>query len=1300
MNKCLNTLTIRLVIIWVFLIPGIPLFASDVKFYNANSTYGASMREAFSICKDDNGFLWVSSRTGVFRFSESDYRIYQLPFNTANIISTGIVYANAVLLAYTNNGQLFIYDELHDRFDLLLDLRSLLDFNYISINDIVIDNKQTIWIPTSVGLYTYQQEQLNLVRDELNVDIKYIIPYDESQLFIATEKELKFLNANTQYCESLLSLETNGNYLQISKLFYQKRTGKLWIGTFHDGLFYYNLREKQLVKIPVEYFPRQSVLAIEEYSDSTLFIGIDGQGIWELTDNGDSVLNILKEDVDNPFSLQGDGVYDILPDENKVWVATFSGGLSFFEKESPLVNLIDHKINNPNSLVNNHVNNVLEDKKGDIWFATNNGISRWKSAVNKWDTYYPNKRQEKGQVFLALCEDNQGNIWIGGYSSGFCVLDRNTGEELTFYFQKAGELQSPIEHIYDIFRDSEGDIWLVGIHNVICYLTAEKRFHEYTSQPAISVAELSPGKILLACTYGLLLLDKTSGDLDLLLDGYLIQDLLVVDKEIWLATQGDGLIRYNVESRTSQQITTESGLPSDYVNSILYSGDYLWVGTEKGLCQLTLLGCKIQTYSSVLAFSGFAFNANSCTQLKNGNLIYGTNKGALMFTPDKLYHNQPNGHIFFQDIHVSGRSIRENPGLLRNIPVNNQTNLSLQYYQNTLALELLPIGLSAAGIKFSWKLEGLDTEWSLPSSLQMITYTHIPNGDFQLRIRMYDSTLSQMIDERSLQLHIIPPFWKTWWFRLVIAILILSVFIYLLRAYTNRLQQKHARDKIRFFTNMAHDIRTSLTLINAPVEELNKDPDLSARSRYYLDLATVQSDRLSLVATQLLDFQKVDTGKEQLLLSTVDIVKLLYQRVHIFETSAKKKKIELIVSSNRDNYITAIDEVKIEKVIDNLLSNAIKYSYPDSQVKIALLFTGKEWSLAVEDDGIGITDEAKSKLFREFHRADNAVNAKIVGSGIGLLLVKEYVAMHEGGVFWESKVNEGSLFKITIPFKEMNVLPEVEFTDILPEDAEINHEPFVVDETNENHKDTHILIVEDNDDLQEFLKVAFQEQYKITTANDGQEAWELISKKNYDLVISDIMMPRMNGFELCERIKFTFETSHIPVILLTALSEKTRQLEGLGLGADDYVTKPFDMSILKQRIRSILINRRIIREKAWRLVTQPEDEQPVLSNKLNDRFVKKAIETIRKNMADPAFGKDEFASVMHVSSSLLYKKLKALTDQSPSDFIKTIRLNYAMELLQSHKYTITEVSELSGFSSSSYFSTVFKKNFGKLPTDV
>jgi CheY-like chemotaxis protein len=267
-------------------------------------------------------------------------------------------------------------------------------------------------------------------------------------------------------------------------------------------------------------------------------------------------------------------------------------------------------------------------------------------------------------------------------------------------------------------------------------------------------------------------------------------------------------------------------------------------------------------------------------------------------------------------------------------------------------------------------------------------------------------------------------------------------------------------------------------------------------------------------------------------------------------------------------------------------------------------------------------------------------------------------------------------------------------------DEQNDNKQSTFEEKNKNKKKKSVLIVEDNNDLQNFLKHSLQSMYDIYVANDGVEAWNTIQKKSPDLIISDVMMPNRDGFELCKLVKSTFETSHIPLILLTALSDKTKQLEGLGLGADDYITKPFDVSLLRQRIITIVSNREIIREKALKLIRQNDNEQPIINNELNDKFVKKALKIVRDNIANSGFGKDEFASAMFVSSSLLYKKMKSLTNQSPSDFIKTIRLDYALELLKSHKYTVTEISELSGFSSINYFSRTFKSYFGRNPTDI
>jgi CheY-like chemotaxis protein len=513
--------------------------------------------------------------------------------------------------------------------------------------------------------------------------------------------------------------------------------------------------------------------------------------------------------------------------------------------------------------------------------------------------------------------------------------------------------------------------------------------------------------------------------------------------------------------------------------------------------------------------------------------------------------------------------------------------------------------------------------------------------------------------------------------------------------YTNRLKQKHTEEKIRFFTNTAHDIRNSLTLIKAPVEELNRETKLSEPGRQYLQIAVEQVRRLSSVVTQLLDFQKVDIGKQQISFSAVNIVKLISTRRLLFESFAKSKNIELVFTSDRLDYVTAVDESKIEKVVDNLISNAVKYSHTESQVRIDLQCDDNKWVLQVKDQGIGISRKAQRQLFKEFYRAENAINSKVVGSGIGLILVKNYVTMHGGSISLESQVNVGSTFQVAIPFRKISV-PET-YPASGPSKDKTQHT--LIGNRIHPSKELKVLIVDDNEDLLNFMRDTLNREFEVITAGDGVEAWEFISKQMPDLIVSDVMMPKMDGFKLCQLLKSTYATSHIPIILLTALSEKAVQLQGLGLGADDYLTKPFDINLLEQRIKTIICNRVVVREKALKLI-KGSSAEPILANELNDKFVRKMLDVVWANISDFDFNKEDFASALNVSSSLLYKKCKSLTDQSPSDFIKTIRLDYAFELLTTHKYTVTEVSVLCGFASPGYFSTVFRKYYGKSPTMI
>ncbi len=582
---------------------------------------------------------------------------------------------------------------------------------------------------------------------------------------------------------------------------------------------------------------------------------------------------------------------------------------------------------------------------------------------------------------------------------------------------------------------------------------------------------------------------------------------------------------------------------------------------------------------------------------------------------------------------------------------------------------------------------------------------HIMNGNYQLHMRMYDNALSLIINEKVFITRITPPFWETWWSRFLLLIVVFGFLFFLLRMYIlYNLKQRNAKDKIRFFTNTTHDIRTSLTLISASIEQMNKMPELSEKSHYFLHLVTEQCKRLDTVSTQLLDFEKVDKGKGQLFLMYTDIVKLIKDRVSLFVTLAAQKHAELIFLSDKESYLTITDKIKTEKIVDNLISNAIKCTLPEGKIEVSLQCEKQRWILKVKGEGLGRSEDPKRKLFKEFYRGENPVNSKMTGSGTGLLLVKKYVTLYGGKISLASKERKGSTFEITIPYLKAGEVNEAVFP---LESEEANQQPMAEPSraiapllSIKKGKRPHLLVVEDNECLRELVKVSFLEDYKVSEAREGVEAWDKIRKEMPDMIVSAIKMPGMDGFELCQLVKSTFETSHIPLILLTSLSEKTKILEGLGLGADDYVTKPFDISILRQRMHSILKNRLIVRDKVWKLIKREDEGEILLNNRRNDEFVRKAVEVVRNHINDREFNKNRFAIEMHVSPSLLYKKLKLLTDQSPTNFIKDIRLNYALELLRTHKYTVTEVSELCGFSSINYFSRTFKKHFNKLPSEI
>lgn len=1273
---------------------------NSIQFYNLNEEYGISLRETNQVCSDDNGFIWISSKMGIIRYTQDDIRVYQLPYETTDVITVRLIYCSGVLYSYTNNGQIFKYNAYKDRFELEVNIAKMMRNPYLLVSGLLVDENNRLWISSTSGLFYYTAD------DGLkSTNIKnyvYSMAWDGSnKIVLAIFKELKIFDTES-FASMTLFQYPDDEVNNVSLLFPDFTKNGLWIGTMENGLYF--LKRSNMALTHVDNIPNQPILTLEEISDSTLLIGVDGQGVWEIDKSTFRVLSTMKEDADNPGSLKGNGVYDIYKDKNnRVWVCTYSGGVSYFNLANPVLSHIRHVANNSNSLVNDDVNDVMEDSSGNLWFATNNGISFFNISTHKWKTFYHNN-EENAQVFLTLSEDNRGFIWAGTYSSGVYVIDSKDGKERKHLSFEETKGQFRNDYVFDIIKDRKGDMWIGGVRgDLILYDTERDTFKSFGNFTVGKLVDYKSNKLLIGTSYGLVLFDKNTGESQTLVEGNIVYDVLLKDGMLWICTSGNGLISYNIATKEEESFTVDDGLPSNFVTSIEFVDNFFWIGTEQGLCRFNEKDKSILTFNALPVVSNVSYNKGAIDVLKNGRLICGTNQGALSFDPQEIKPVKNEGSIFLQELAISGRSVRELEPPLLFKPLNEVENLSLKYFQNTISLEMIPIGVISPGAKFSWKIEELDEDWTKPVNSKILSYSNIASGNYTLRIRMYDSSNTRILAERKIDLKIIPPFWQAWWFRVIVIIFVFSVIIFTMVYYIDHLKKIHSEEKIRFFANTAHDIRTSLTLINGPIEELNKETRLSGKGLHYLHLATEQTQRLLNVVTQLMDFQKSDIGKERISLAMIDVVKAIENRVMMFESYARGKNIEIRFSSNSLSFFTAIDETLVDKVVDNLISNAIKYSYSDTEISVNLQCSESKWVLEVKDQGIGISKKAQRQLFNEYYRAENVVNSKIVGSGIGLLLVKNYVNLHEGKISCDSQLNQGSSFQVAIPTLKLNS-PETELKVTKKEASQpvVSRQelsPSVLNEDDVNELNMKVLIVEDNEYLREFLKSAMEPQFQVYLAEDGEQAWKSIQKKAPDLIVSDIVMPNMDGFELCRKVKSTYETSHLPVILLTALAGKAEQLKGLGLGADDYLTKPFDVSILQQRIRTVVKNREMIREKALKLIKVGE-ESVILENEHNDKFLKHMIEVVHKNISNAQFSKNDFAFAMNVSPSLLYKKIKSLTDQSPTDFIKAVRLNQALDLLRTKKYTITEVSELCGFASVGYFSTVFRKHFGKSPTQM
>lgn len=733
----------------------------------------------------------------------------------------------------------------------------------------------------------------------------------------------------------------------------------------------------------------------------------------------------------------------------------------------------------------------------------------------------------------------------------------------------------------------------------------------------------------------------------------------------------------------------------------------LFLGTENGL---SFYNQKEQTFTNWTreqGLQGANFNPTAGIHTRNGQLIFGSNEGVIIL-PDSLeLPSSFSSHMVFSNLNIMYHPVHP---MEKNSPLTkilDETSfIQLKYDQNTFSMDVSSINFdNPSSILYSWKLEGFYDQWTPPTSNGTIRYTNLSPGNYTLKVRSILLDNQQILEEREIQILVERPFWLTFWAFLIYALFIIGAAYAFLRYQIIKRERKTSEEKINFFTHAAHDIRTPLTMIKAPLSEIMEKESLSENGQKNIQLAMQSTENLAELANNLINFQKEELYSSQTIVTAHELNHYLSNYMHQFDSFARQKDITLSYESSFDSLDVWIDTSKMDSILRNLLSNALKYTPQGGRVSLKAESNKNTWTLFLSDTGIGMNKEDQKKLFKYLFRGYNTANQTTTGCGIGMLLTYRLIENHEGKISFTSTENVGTTFQLTFPIRSKNYQykkEEKEGTDkVLTTEQETAGNITTDIQFTDSQTDEQaplILVVEDNAPLRSFIIHSLSDTYQVEGAGNGQEALDFINERQPDLILSDIMMPVMDGKKMCQIAKSQMETSHIPIILLTALGDKEHILEGLEIKADQYLVKPFDVHILKATIHTLIENRKMLRNRFKSAVTALPEEAPAveLPTSLDDEFIQKVTELVKEGLGKN-FNVDTLCASVNMSRTSFYNKIKALTGIAPAEFIRNIRMQEAALMLKSQRYTVAEVSDKMGFADPKYFTDTFKKFYGVPP---
>ena len=1340
-----------ILLVWVCTIGNAVLGQEIVQFKKIDQKDGLSSGRVTSIIQDNQGFIWIGTKSGLNRYDGHGFRVYN-QYNSAlsaSDISDLLLDSRGMIWIATVGGGLNVYDSLKDTF--FSYQHAAVDPSTLSSNEIhtILEGPNgNIWVGGEAGLNEfdikekvfkrYLNEENNL--NSLSHNSVWSLASDNhDDLWVGTYGGgLNKLDLKTRTFSSGPQLvgEENLSKLEFINTIIPVSSNQLLIGTHGQGLVLFDIVTGEVLSMLESNSNKDSQIIRTLVADSkgSIWVGTDGEGIIQIQDllTDRPIFNNFINDNKLGYSLSNNTVNTIFEDkESNIWIGTAWKGVNIIESSQRGFNFLFSDINGYEPFP---VLSIFEDRE-KLWIGTDGkGLNVYDIENGNLQQFSKINQSSLGGDYIQFVKNaGKNKYWIGTFANGLIYFDYATGDTKQYKNQPGNPYSIPFNDVRDIIADDSGNLWgATWGGGMFLFDIESKKFKSFkndkkdltslSNDNIVSLEKGNSGKIWVA-TFGggLNLFDPetsefenfrhSSDDDNSLLSDYIFCLLGDDENNLWIGTR-DGLCRYDVEVEKFETLKYSDDSENKSVVSLLSdSKQNIWFGTKKGIFKFDRNSKKFQTFYEL---SG-EFHINSAFKDQNEKLYFGGIEGVIIIDPSEQMNSTLQPKVSLTNFKLFNKEVAiKNTGPIQK-QILYEKMVHLEHDQDVISFEFAALKYPfSSHLEYAIKMENFDDDWREIGNERSATYTNLPSGDYTFKVKVKESNNQWSENYTSVQVEIFSPFWATWWAYLFYALIIVFL-LYWYQKYSvawvkmksNLKLEQLTREKEtelfdlkqRFFTNISHEIRTPVTLILGALNQFQEKEVINKWQKEAVDVLRRNGDHLLHLVNELLDFRKLESSKVDLGVSETDFVEFTKEIYLSFKAQAKESNLTYEFESTNDTIKAWFDASRMEKVIYNLLSNAFKYTESGDSIKVILDSNDTNAYLSVSDTGKGIAKSKLQKIFHRFYQTDHA-SIDESGFGLGLSIAREVVELHSGQIYAVSQKGVGSTFSVKLLLGNDHFKPnEIRIGSISSQqDIDIEHQlvpqntPQEIGQTDS----TSILIVEDNDGIRDYLHKLLKSNFVVSEAATGKQGLEIALKDIPDLIISDVMMPEMDGIQMTEKLKSDIRTSHIPIIILTARTSLIYKKEGFETGADDYITKPFNEVLLKTRINNLLKNRAMLRNKFKTDALIEPKELPISSP--DEKFLSELIQLMEYNIEDGELKADFFAKELGMSHSVIYKKVKALTGQSLVEFVREFRLKRAAHLIRKHGSSVIEACYKVGFSDRKYFGQIFKKKYGVSPT--